>query len=488
MSNMTWERENMAVEDIKRKMRTIPGMDILLTQEWAGPWVERMGREAVKRVINGELTALRRRMLAGVDEDVSLEGLRRACLTSLAAAERPNLRPVINATGVVIHTNLGRSLIAEEAVKAMTQAAIGYSNLEYDLEQGKRGQRNVHIEDLLCELTGAEAALVVNNNAGAVLLSLFALARDTEVIVSRGELVEIGGSFRVPDIMEFSGARLVEVGTTNRTHLEDYARGITERTSMLLKVHPSNFRIEGFTTAPERGDLAKLAHERGLIFMEDAGSGLIVDGASLGLQGEASVRDCLEEGVDLITFSGDKMLGGPQIGVVAGRRAVVNRLRKHPILRTLRVDKVTLAAFEATLRLYRREALDAIPTPGMLRLSSEAMRERAEELARALRDRVGSKFSGVKIEVVPVDDAVGGGSYPERPLEGWGVALSGHPAGGAGRLQALLRERERPAICGAREDALILHVRTLQPGDAEALVEALSSLNEHNGTGGGTNE
>ena len=478
----------MAVEDIRKKMRAIPGMDILLTQDWAGSWVERMGRETVKRVLNAELTALRRRLLSGSDEDVSLEGLREVCLASLASAERPNLRPVINATGVVIHTNLGRSLLAEEAVRAMTRAATGYSNLEYDLAQGKRGQRNVHVEDLLCELTGAEAALAVNNNAGAVLLSLFALARDTAVVVSRGELVEIGGSFRVPDIMEFSGAHLVEVGTTNRTHLEDYARAIGERTSMLLKVHPSNFRIEGFTAAPEREDLARLAHERGLIFMEDAGSGLIVDGERLGLQGEASVRDCIEEGVDIITFSGDKMLGGPQIGVIAGRRAVVTRLRKHPILRTLRVDKATLAAFEATLRLYRRDALDAIPTPAMLRLSLETMKERAEELARALRDRVGSKHPGVKVEVIPVDDAVGGGSYPEKPIKGWGVALSGHPAGGAGRLQALLREGERPAVCGAREDALVLHVRTLQPGDAEALVEALANLNARGQMEGDTDE
>ncbi|MCR5346539.1 MAG: L-seryl-tRNA(Sec) selenium transferase [Fretibacterium sp.] len=463
----------MGVEEIRKRMRTIPGMDILLAQEWALPWIERMGREAVKRAFNTELTSLRRRILAGEIEpgDGFMERVKELCLSSLAAAGKDNLRRVINATGVVIHTNLGRSLLAEEAVKAMTRTARGYSNLEYDLKKGARGQRNTHIEELLCAQTGAEAGLVVNNNAGAVLLCLSALARGTEVIVSRGELVEIGGSFRVPDIMAFSGAKLVEVGTTNRTHLEDYASAITENTSMLLKIHPSNFRIEGFTLAPEREDLAKLAHDHGLLFMEDAGSGLLVESEALGLQGETSVKACLEQGADIVTFSGDKMLGGPQIGAVVGRKSAVDRLRKYPILRTLRVDKLTLAAFEATLRLYSRGALDDIPTTAMLRLSQETLKACAESLAEKLRARIRAK-----VEVVPVEDAVGGGSYPERPLSGWGVAVSGHPAGGAGHLQALLREQDLPALCGAREDALILHVRTLREGDAEALADALSRL------------
>ena len=465
-------------------LRAIPGMDSLLAQEWAIPWIEKLGRETVKRAFNAELAALRRRILAGEEQidDGFPERVKALCLASLAAADRDNLRRVINATGVVIHTNLGRSLLAEEAVTAMTRTARGYSNLEYDLKKGARGQRNALIEGLLCSQTGAEAALVVNNNAGAVLLCLSALARDTEVIVSRGELVEIGGSFRVPDIMAFSGAKLVEVGTTNRTHLEDYAGAITENTSMLLKVHPSNFRIEGFTLAPEREDLARLAHDRGLLFMEDAGSGLLVEGETLGLQGETSVRACLEQGVDIVTFSGDKMLGGPQIGAIVGKKAVVDRLRKQPILRALRVDKITLAAFEATLRLYSRGALDAIPTSAMIRLSQETLKARAEDLAAKLRSRLNANIS-LNVEVIPVEDAVGGGSYPERPLNGWGVAVSGHPAGGAGHLQALLRERDLPALCGAREDALILHVRTLRGGDDEALVEALVDLGKEAGHG-----
>ncbi|MBQ7264008.1 MAG: L-seryl-tRNA(Sec) selenium transferase [Synergistaceae bacterium] len=465
-------------------MRSIPGMDVLLGQDRMAVWIERLGRGATKRIIDRELTALRRRMLSGSDEDISMVSIERLCTVALAAAQRSALRRVINATGVVIHTNLGRSLIAESATEAMARAARGYSNLEYDLRQGKRGHRNALVEPLLCDLTGAETALVVNNNAGAVLLCLAALARGAsdaspgEVIVSRGELVEIGGSFRVPDIMDLSGAKLVEVGTTNRTHLQDYERAIGPDTVMLLKVHPSSFRIEGFTTAPAREDLARLAHDRGLLFMEDAGSGLLVDGSELGLQGEASVRECLDDGADIVTFSGDKMLGGPQIGAIVGRRAAVDRLRKHPLLRALRVDKATLAAFEATLRLYRRGDLDEIPTLAMLRLSPDAMRERAEALADALRTRLGPD---VDVDVVPVEDAVGGGSYPERPLSGWGVAVSGHPLGGAGRLQASLRGLETPLICGAREDALILHVRTLQPGDDEIVVEALAGISAREG-------
>lgn len=463
----------MTVEDIRKRMREIPGMDTLLGQDWAELWSQRLGRERVKGVIDGELTALRRRLLSGSEEDPAAVGA--LCLTALERAAQPHLRPVINATGVIIHTNLGRSLLAEEAIEAVSWAAGGYTNLEYDLEAGSRGQRNAHVEPLLCALTGAEAALVVNNNAGAVLLCLFALAKGREAIVSRGELVEIGGSFRVPDIMEFSGARLVEVGTTNRTHLEDYARAITEETALLLKVHPSNFRIEGFTSAPGREELARLAHERGLPLMEDAGSGLVVDGEALGLRGETSVRECLAQGVDLVTFSGDKMLGGPQIGVIAGKKEVVGRLRKHPILRTLRVDKMTLAAFEATLRLYLRGALDEIPTPAMMRRSPDSLRAQAERLADLLRGRLPQE---TQVQVIPVEDAVGGGSCPEMPLKGWGVAVSGHPAGGAGHLQALLRAGRTPLLCGAKDDALILHVRTLRPGDEEAVVEALAGLPE----------
>ena len=465
------------IDDIRKKMRSIPGMDGLLEQEWTLPWQKELGRDTVKRVFNEELTRIRRSFLEGKDCDISLEALRTALESLLKAEGRPRLRPVLNATGVVIHTNLGRSRLAEQALGAVQDVAAGYSNLEYNLDQGSRGHRNAHVEDALRVLTGAEAALVVNNNAGAVLLCLSALAQGTEVVVSRGELVEIGGSFRVPDIMEFSGAELVETGTTNRTHLKDYAKAITERTSMLLKVHPSNFRMEGFTATPERTDLAALAHERGLIFMEDAGSGLLIDGSALGLKGEADIRTCLEEGADIVTFSGDKMLGGPQIGVIAGKRSVVDRLRGHPVLRALRVDKMTLAAFEATMRLYLKGDYDAIPTLSMLRRTQESMKRQAVRLAGKLRKAAGDE---VRISLVAVEDAVGGGSYPAVPLPGWGVGIAGHAAGGAGYLQAALRAREIPLLCGARDDALILHVRTLRQEDEKEIVKAFEELRREN--------
>ncbi|MDR1376070.1 MAG: L-seryl-tRNA(Sec) selenium transferase [Synergistaceae bacterium] len=468
------------VDGIEQKMRAIPGMDVLLEKEWTIPWQKQLGRERVKQVFNQELSRIRRALLQGEDVSGSINSLDKTLEALLRAAERRRLRPVLNATGVVVHTNLGRSRLADEALRSVREAASGYSNLEYNLEEGIRGHRNAHIEEILCSLAGAEAALTVNNNAGAVLLCLSALSRGTEVVVSRGELVEIGGSFRIPDIMEFSGAELVETGTTNRTHLKDYARAITERTSMLLKVHPSNFRMEGFTATPERGDLAALAHERGLIFMEDAGSGLLIEGRALGtnFSAETDVKTCLKEGVDLVTFSGDKMLGGPQIGVIAGKKAVVDRLRGHPVLRALRVDKMTLAAFEATLRLYMRGDYDAIPTLAMLRRTRESMKAQATRLAAKLRKVFPpTEETQIKISVVPVEDAVGGGSCPALPLSGWGVSVRSSRYG-TGRLQEILRARELPILCGAREDALVIHVRTLRPEDERKIVQAFSELNE----------
>ncbi|MDR2180638.1 MAG: L-seryl-tRNA(Sec) selenium transferase [Synergistaceae bacterium] len=471
------------IDDIEGKMRAIPGMDVLLEKEWAVSWQKQLGRETVKGVFNGELSRMRRALLQG--EDISAETLDKTLEASLKALGRRRLRPVLNATGVVVHTNLGRSCLAQEALDSVLEVARGYSNLEYNLEEGTRGHRNAHVEKILCSLTGAEAALTVNNNAGAVLLCLSALARGTEVVVSRGELVEIGGSFRIPDIMEFSGAELVETGTTNRTHLKDYAQAVTERTSMLLKVHPSNFRMEGFTAAPARSDLAALARERGVIFMEDAGSGLLIEGQALGAAfgEETDVKTCLKEGVDLVTFSGDKMLGGPQIGVIAGRKKLVDRLRGHPVLRTLRVDKMTLAAFEATLRLYMKGDYDAIPTLAMLRRTQESMKAQGARLAGKLRKVFPSTEEiQVKISVVAAEDAVGGGSCPAVALPGWGVSLEtrcreGSVPWGTGRLQRMLRAREVPILCGAREDALVIHVRTLRPQDEKEILQAFSELN-----------
>ena len=458
--------------DKGQKLRAIPAMDIVLSYEWVQKWLESLGRMRVKRIISRELSEIRRSILED-DGEFSPDSFRDSCLSALASASRPMLRRVINATGVVIHTNLGRSLIANEAVTAMSEIAAGYSNLEYDLKAGARGQRNSHIEDLLCALTGAESSFVVNNNAGAVMLTLSALAKGSEVVVSRGELVEIGGSFRIPDIMELSGATLHEVGTTNRTHLYDYERAINESTKMLMKIHPSNFRIEGFTSAPERKELAKLAHENGLIFMEDAGSGLIVDGAIIGLPpntGEISIKACLESGADIVTFSGDKILGGPQIGGIVGKKKFVDRLKKYPLARALRCDKVTLAGFEATLRLYAQGEYDSIPTLRMIRRNNDEMKSQAESLAGILREKVKAD-----IRVVETEDATGGGSCPEIKLSGWGVAVK-HETYGAGYIQRLLRGLDIPILCGARDDEIVIHVRTVKDSDIGEISAGLEGV------------
>ena len=458
--------------DKGQKLRAIPAMDIVLGYDWVQAWQQRLGRMRIKRVINHELSEIRRAIIEN-DGEFSPDTFKESCLNALASASRPNLRRVINATGVVIHTNLGRSLIASEAVAAMSEIAGSYSNLEYDLKAGARGQRNSHVEDLLCALTGAESSFAVNNNAGAVMLALSALAKGYEVVVSRGELVEIGGSFRIPDIMELSGAKLVEVGTTNRTHLYDYERAITDKTAMLMKIHPSNFRIEGFTSSPERKELSRLAHERGLIFMEDAGSGLLVGGEIIGLPsntGEISIRDCIDSGADIVTFSGDKILGGPQIGGISGAKKYIDRLKKYPLARALRCDKVTLAGFEATLRLYAQGEYDSIPTLRMIHRESDSMKSQADSLAEILRDKVKAS-----VNVVETEDATGGGACPEIKLTGWGVAVK-HESYGAGYLQKMLRGMDIPILCGAKDDALILHVRTIQDSDIAPIIDALEGV------------
>ena len=458
--------------DKGQKLRAIPAMDIVLGYEWVQSWLESLGRMRVKRIITRELAEIRRAIIEDNGE-FSPDDFRTSCISALSSASRPMLRRVVNATGVVIHTNLGRSLIADEAVSAMSEIASGYSNLEYDLKAGARGQRNSHVEELLCALTGAEASFVVNNNAGAVMLTLSALAKGSEVVVSRGELVEIGGSFRIPDIMELSGATLHEVGTTNRTHLYDYERAINESTTMLMKIHPSNFRIEGFTSAPERKELSRLAHERGLIFMEDAGSGLLVDGEIIGLSansGEISIKSCLESGADIVTFSGDKILGGPQIGGIVGSKKYIDKLKKYPLARALRCDKVTLAGFEATLRLYAQGKYDSIPTLRMIRRNYDDMKSQAESIAEILRDKVRAD-----IRVVETEDATGGGSCPEIKLHGWGVAVK-HETYGAGYIQKLLRGLDVPILCGARENEIVIHVRTLQDSDIDTISDGLAGV------------
>ena len=453
-------------------LRQLPSMDKLLSDERVAFYAAELERSALKDACAGVLDVWRERILSGEIALFDEERFYAEITDRLRRLTTPSLRPVLNCTGVVVHTNLGRSCLAEEAVDAAAAAGLSYSTLEYDLDKGERGHRNSHVESLLCRLTGAEAAVVVNNNAAAVLLVLAALAANRDAVVSRGELVEIGGSFRIPDIMRFAGTRLVETGCTNRTHLRDYEQAITDETVMLLKVHPSNFRVVGFVTSPEREELAKLAHSRGLLLVEDLGSGILVPNEDLSLDGETTVMDCLNAGVDLVTFSGDKILGGPQMGAVVGRKDLIARLRRFPLLRALRCDKMTLAALEATLRMYLRGDWKKIPTLEMITATAETLRSRAERFATKIAPLRG--IYSLNVSVVPCDDAVGGGAYPERPLAGWAVALScGAGSFNLSALQAALRASSTPVVAAVKDGVLLLHMRTIRPFEEERLAASL---------------
>jgi L-seryl-tRNA(Ser) seleniumtransferase len=381
---------------------------------------------------------------------------------------------VINATGVVIHTNLGRSPLAAACREQLLDVAAHYNTLEYDLAKGERGSRQDHLEGLLQELTGCEAALVVNNNAAAVLLALRALAAGREVIISRGQLVEIGGSFRLPDIMAESGAILREVGTTNKTHLKDYERAITTETAMLLKVHPSNFRITGFTHAVELPELVELGRRYGLPVVEDLGSGCLVDLSRYGLEWEPTVQETLKAGADLVTVSGDKLLGGPQAGLALGNRELVATLKQYPLTRALRPDKMTLAALEATLRLYLDEpqALAALPTLRMLTRPVAELDREARLLARLLRQRLRGR---ARIEVVASQGRVGGGALPEAVLPSRALAVT-VPQAPPQQLEALLRQATPPVVARVEHGVLLLDLRTLLPDDRPLLLAALTAV------------
>jgi L-seryl-tRNA(Ser) seleniumtransferase len=403
------------------------------------------------------IEAAREWVLAG-ESPPTEEDLTAAATDRLAHMVRPSLRRVINATGVVLHTNLGRAPLAPAAVAQVTEVAAGYSNLEYDLESGSRGSRGAHVESLLCELSGAEAALAVNNNAAAVMLALAALAGDGEVLVSRGELVEIGGSFRIPDILAHSGATLVEVGTTNRTRLADYAAAIGERTTAILRVHQSNFRIVGFTEQPEAAELATLARERGIAMVDDLGSGALGE-----VHGEPTVRSAVATGADLVCCSGDKLLGGPQAGILFGRAEAVERCRRHPLARAMRLDKLQLAALEATLRLHRDEGRAALPAPAMIEAPEEELQRRAEAMAAAIGDAA---------EVGRESGAPGGGSLADVALEG-PVCLVELDNDGADFLLARLRESDPPVIARIVRDRVVLDPRTMSDTDAAQAAAAV---------------
>jgi L-seryl-tRNA(Ser) seleniumtransferase len=456
-------------------LRRLPSVDELLRRPVLEELAARAGRGVVLNAARAVLDRLRSEIALGaVPAESSLDpAILEGAIRDEAARDTSfSLRPVINATGVILHTNLGRAPIGAAALAHLAEAARGYSNLEYDLAAGQRGKRDVHTARLLARVLGAETAVVVNNNAAAVFLVVHALARGGEAIVSRGELIEIGDGFRIPDIMAASGARLREVGTTNRTHLADYEAAIGAETRLLMSVHPSNFRIVGFAGRPTLAELVALGRRAGVPVYEDLGSGCLVDLRPYGLE-EPLAQASLAAGADVISFSGDKLLGGPQAGIIAGRREVLEHIRRNPLYRALRVDKLTIAAMEATLSAVLRGALDEIPTLRMIRLPAAEIERRARTFAAALGPRLPA--GEAEFEIVPGQSVVGGGSTPAQHLPTFVVRLSTLRYSAA-EIEARLRESTvdaPPVIARIEENRLVLDLRTVDPGEESALLEAL---------------
>jgi L-seryl-tRNA(Ser) seleniumtransferase len=455
-------------------LRAIPQVDEVL--QWLSP--ETDGPIfLIKQSVREELEFMRQKILAGKKtgkNDLAKKKLLGQIQKRLKKKLGPNFKRVINGTGVVIHTNLGRSILPEGAREALVEAGLRYSNLEFDLATGKRGSRYSLVEQLLCDLTGAEAGLVVNNNAAAVLLVLDTLAKGREVIVSRGQLVEIGGSFRVPDVMAKSGAKLVEVGATNRTHLKDYEGAISEETSLLLKVHASNFKMVGFTKEVSTEELVELAGRHKLLVMEDLGSGCFIDMSRYGLRKEPTVQETVKAGVDVVTFSGDKLLGGPQAGLIVGKRNIIDCIKRNQLNRALRIDKFTLAALETVLRLYYdpEAAILNIPTLTMLTASPEIMGNRAKRLTRKIKKSLAGKCN---ITVSVTGSRVGGGALPEENLESRAVVLEPLDRT-VNELEKHLRLSSLPVIGRIEEDRLILDMRTVADDEVPLIASILGQI------------
>ena len=447
--------------------RSIPSVEKLLSDGRVRELIDVYSREPLVYLIRQSLERVRQEIAEG-HASPSFDDIVDGIAAQAASLWRPKPRRVINATGVVLHTNLGRSPLSDDAVEAMRQAAMGYTNLELDLEDGARGSRQSHVESLICQITGAEAALVVNNNASAVLLGLSAVASGREVIVSRGEAVEIGGGFRIPDVLRQSGATLVEVGTTNRTYTADYESATTPDTGAYLKVHTSNFRVTGFTHEATVAELSALGADRGIPVLHDQGSGCLLDTTQFGMAAEPLVQDSIAAGADLVFFSGDKLLGGPQAGIVVGKRPLVSRLARHPLARAMRIDKLSLAALTATLLHYLKgESLEKIPIWSMISTPAEALKARATGWQRVAGD--GS-------QVVQGLSAIGGGSLPGETLPTWLLSIgAGETPEGAQGLAKRLRDAETPVIARIEDDRVLLDPRTALPSEENALLASLKS-------------
>jgi L-seryl-tRNA(Ser) seleniumtransferase len=456
-------------------LRRLPGIDELLGHPRLVELAARTDRGLVLEVARTVLGELRESILGGQNKFAALgaESLEERIEQEVSRILARSLQPVINATGVILHTNLGRAPLPESVVEEFRRTATQYNNLEYDLEAGKRGKRDVHTAHLLERLTGAEAAIVVNNCAAAVLLVLAALAKNGEVLVSRGELIEIGDGFRIPEIMAESGAILREIGATNRTHLADYENSVGEQTKLLLRVHPSNFKMVGFTEKPSLAELVALSNRTGIPLMEDLGSGCLIDLSSYGIT-EPTVRESVDAGVDIVVFSGDKLLGGPQAGIIAGKKELIARIRRHPLFRALRVDKLTIAALQSTLSAYLRAAWDELPALRMLRMTGDELLRRSEEFLAALRPQLPS--DEVEAEIVDGHSLAGGGSTPSQslPTKLLRFASARHSAA---QLEQRLRRGPTavPVITRVEEDRLIIDLRTVFPEQTPLLLAALTA-------------
>ncbi|MCG2722633.1 MAG: L-seryl-tRNA(Sec) selenium transferase [Thermodesulfovibrionales bacterium] len=457
----------------QKLLSTLPSVDEFLKSEQGLEWVKHYPRRYVLQAIREGINIRRKNIIEGQTVDLSGETMAADIEGMLDTLSSYSLKPLINATGVVIHTNLGRSVLSERALENIRRVSESYSNLEYDIDEGRRGKRYVHVKRILREVTGAEDALVVNNNAAAVLLCLNTFAKGREVILSRGELVEIGGSFRIPDVMTASGAILREVGTTNKTHLYDYERAINEHTALIAKIHRSNFRVTGFTDEVSIEELVQLGKDRNIPVMFDLGSGSLIDMRPYGVHIEPSVQEVVKTGVDFTTFSGDKLLGGPQGGVIVGKKEHIERIQKNPITRAVRIDKLTLAGFEATLSEYidEEEVIHRIPTLRMLFQKPDEIKKRAKTIAGRLKREI----KNAVIQVIADSSRAGGGALPEMDLPTYAVGIQSDTIS-VNEFEERLRKGNPAIIARIKDDALILDARTIMKKDIEILVKRITEI------------
>lgn len=459
-------------------LRALPKMDLLLENEKVIILFDKFSRKEIVESLRNALDFYRNEIInENRQEAVINEEIIKKAKETLMDKRKASLKSVINGTGIVIHTNLGRSLLSDNAIKNIIKVAKSYNNLEYDIELGKRGSRYDHVESILKELTGAEGAVIVNNNAAAVMIVLNELVKDKEAIVSRGELIEIGGSFRIPEVMKMSGATLVEVGTTNRTHLLDYENAISENTGALLKVHSSNFKIVGFTKEVESEELSKMGEKYDIPVIEDLGSGALINLSKYGIDEEKTVKATVEAGVDLVTFSGDKLLGGPQAGIIVGKKKYIDRIKKNQLLRALRVDKFTLGALEGTLLYYLDEekALKEVPTLNMISLSKEELKVKGEELLEYLK----GVNDSLEINLEEEKDFIGGGTLPTYKLDGYAISIKSSLIGDD-ELEKYFRNYKTPIITRVNKGKVLIHLRTLINDDFKIIKNALTELKDIN--------